>query len=152
MVPPPADIRQYWREWLDHDGFPFWSMWESVRTWWAIRDLPNVFLLHFSDMKRDMPGEMRRIARFLNIRVDEQRWEQIVEYCSFDWMKDHATKSVPLGGAFWDAGADVFINQGVNGRWRDTLTEQQAKEYEARAVAELGEDCACWLASGGRRE
>jgi aryl sulfotransferase len=67
---------------MDNDGFPFWSMWENVRTWWAIRDLPNVFLLRFSGMKRDMPGEMRRIAKFLNIRVDEQHWEQIVEYCS----------------------------------------------------------------------
>lgn len=87
IAPPPADIRRYWREWMDNDGFPFWSMWENQRTWWAIRDLPNVFLLHFSCMKRDMPGEMRSIARFLNMRVDEQRWEQIVEYCSFDWMK-----------------------------------------------------------------
>ena len=35
---PPADIRQYWREWLDGDGYPFWSFWENVRTWWQIRD------------------------------------------------------------------------------------------------------------------
>jgi aryl sulfotransferase len=150
IVPPPADISQYWREWMDNDGFPFWSMWENVRTWWAIRELPNVFLLHFSDLKRDMPGEMRRIAKFLDIQVDEQRWQQVVEYCSFDWMKANATKSVPLGGAFWDAGADVFINKGVNGRWRDTLTEEEIGEYEARANSELGEECARWLATGER--
>jgi aryl sulfotransferase len=62
-------------------------------------------------------------------------------------MKANATKSVPLGGAFWDAGADVFINKGINGRWRDTLTEQEVKEYETRAVAELRED---GLATGER--
>jgi aryl sulfotransferase len=27
----------------------------------------------------------------------------------------NATKCVPLGGEFWDAGAQVFINKGVNG-------------------------------------
>jgi aryl sulfotransferase len=36
----------------------------------------------------------------------------------------------------------------VNGRWRDTLTEQDCAEYESRAEAELGQACARWLATG----
>ena len=63
-------------------------------------------------------------------------------------MKANATKSVPLGGAFWDAGAQVFINKGVNGRWHDVLTAADSAAYEARAVKELGAACARWLASG----
>ncbi len=61
-------------------------------------------------------------------------------------MKRHATKSVPLGGAFWDAGAEVFIHKGVNGRWRDVLPADESKRYEEMARAKLGEDCARWLA------
>ncbi len=95
-----------------------------------------------------MPGEMERIANFLNISIDLARWPSIIEYCSFDWMKKHATKSVPLGGAFWDAGADVFIHKGVNGRWKDVLTNEQSREYEDKARQELGEQCARWLATG----
>ena len=63
-------------------------------------------------------------------------------------MKENATKSVPLGGAFWDAGAQVFINKGVNGRWTDTLTAEDSAAYEKRATDELGPDCARWLTSG----
>jgi aryl sulfotransferase len=63
-------------------------------------------------------------------------------------MKKNAVKSVPLGGAFWDAGAEVFTNQGVNGRWADVLTEDEVAEYEAKAVGQLGADCAHWLATG----
>jgi aryl sulfotransferase len=63
-----------------------------------------------------MAGNIRRIADFLEIPVNESRWPAILEYCSFDWMKRNATKTVPLGDAFWDAGAGVFINKGVNGR------------------------------------
>jgi len=148
IEPPPADIRQYWRDWLDRDGHPFWPFWENVRSWWAIRHLPNVLLLHFADLKHDMPGQMRRIAAFLDIPVDEARWPQIVEYCSFDWMKRNATQSVPLGGAFWDGGAETFIHRGVNGRWANTLTPEDCAEYEARAERELGAACARWLASG----
>jgi aryl sulfotransferase len=148
IEPPPADIHQYWRDWMDRDGHPFWPFWENIRSWWQIRELPNLMLVHFTDLKRDMPGQMRRIAEFLDIPIDQARWPAIVEYCGFDWMKRNATKSVPLGGAFWDAGAEVFINKGVNGRWADTLTAADSAEYESRAIRELGDDCARWLAGG----
>lgn len=150
IEPPPADIRQYFLDWLARNGHPFWPFWENVRTWWAIRDLPNVMFVHFADLKRDLPDQMRAIAKFLAIDVAPSKWPEILEYCSFDWMKANATKSVPLGGAFWDAGAQVFINKGVNGRWHNTLTAADVAAYEARAVKELGEECARWLATGAR--
>jgi aryl sulfotransferase len=146
--PPPADIRAYWRDWMDKDGHPFWSFWDNTRSWWQIHGLPNILFVHFSDLKRDMPGQMRRIAAFLDIPIDESRWQDIVTYCSFDWMKRNASQSVPLGGAFWDGGAEVFINKGMNGRWADTLTREESAEYEARAERELGKACAQWLAAG----
>ena len=135
---------------MEQDGHPFWPFWENIRTWWQIRDLPNVKLVHFADLKRDMPGEIRKIAEFLQIPINEATWETILEQCSFEWMKRNASKSVPLGGACWDAGAEVFINKGQNGRWKDTLTAEEAAAYEERAVAELGPECARWLASGER--
>ncbi|WP_124945067.1 sulfotransferase domain-containing protein [Sulfurirhabdus autotrophica] len=145
---PPGDIRQYWHDWMDKDGHPFWPFWENIRTWWQIRELPNILFVHFNNLKSDMPGQMRRIASFMDIPIDESRWDDIVEYCSFDWMKKNAIKSVPLGGAFWDGGAEVFINKGVNGRWADTLSADESAAYEARAIRELGTECAHWLATG----
>lgn len=148
IEPPPDSVVQYFNEWLDQDGYPFWSLWENVRSWWAIRDLPNVLFVHFANLKADMPGEIRRIAEFIGTPIDESQWEKILHHCSFDYMKANATRSVPLGGAFWDGGAEVFINKGVNGRWRDLLSADDVARYEARAEAELGKDCAHWLATG----
>ncbi len=147
---PPSDIRQYWRDWMNRDGHPFWPFWENIRSWWAIRKLPNLKLVHFNDLKRDLPGGIRGIAAFLDIPIDESCFAKVVERCSFDWMKKNARKSVPLGGAFWDAGAEVFINKGVNGRWAEVLTAAESKEYESKALAELGPECARWLATGER--
>jgi aryl sulfotransferase len=145
---PTGDIRQYFLDWLEQDGHPFWPFWENVRSWWAIRHLPNVLMLHFAELKADMPGQIRRIAAFLDIEIDESRFPQIVEHCSFDYMKRNATKSVPLGGAFWDGGAETFVNKGTNGRWRDTLTAEDCAQYERIALEQLGPDCAAWLAAG----
>jgi aryl sulfotransferase len=125
-----------------------WPFWENIRSWWAIRDLPNVMLLHFNELKADMPGTMRRIAAFLEIPIDEGKWRAMIEHCSFDYMKAHADKSAPLGGILWDGGAATFINKGTNGRWRDVLSSADIQAYESRAREELGPECAHWLATG----
>jgi aryl sulfotransferase len=150
---PPASARDYFLSWLERDGYPFTSanLWDNVRSWWAIRDLPNLLLLHFEDLKADMPREIRRIADFLGVRSDPANWPAILEHCSFDYMKAHATKSVPLGGAFWDGGAETFIHKGTNGRWRDELSAADCRLYEKTARRELDEECANWLASGIRK-
>ncbi|MGE3690503.1 MAG: sulfotransferase domain-containing protein [Novosphingobium sp.] len=146
IEPPPEDICLYFREWLAGDGYPFWPFWENIRSWWNIRHLPNVMTLHFAELKRDPASRMRAIAEFLGVGVKAEDWEKIELYCSFDWMKLNATKATPLGGAFWDEGAQTFINKGVNGRWQEVLPAEDSAAYEARAVAELGEECAGWLA------
>jgi len=148
IEPPPESITQYYHDWLDNDGYPMWSFWENVSSWWDIRDQPNVMMLHFENLKQDMPGEIRRVAEFLDIPIDETKWEDILEHCSFDYMKANATKSVPLGGAFWDGGAQTFINKGANGRWRDKLTQEEIEKYERIANEKLAADCAQWLATG----
>jgi aryl sulfotransferase len=150
IEPPCESIPQYFRDWLARDGHPFWPFWENIRSWWEIRALPNVMLLHFEALKKDMPGEIRRVADFLDTPVDESKWAQILTHCSFDYMKANAGPSVPLGGAFWDGGAQTFINKGVNGRWRDMLSAEDCAAYSQRALAELGPDCARWLEYGER--
>lgn len=142
------DVVSYFRRWLERDGYPFWPFWENVRSWWAIRNLPNVLFVHFAALKKDLPREMKRIARFLDVPVTENRWPLLVEHCSFDYMKAHAEKSAPLGGTLWDGGAATFIHKGTNGRWRDLLSADDVHAYEARAVRELGPLCAHWLATG----
>ena len=145
---PPSSITEYFHDWMDKDGHPFWPFWENIRTWWAIRDLPNVKLIHFADLKANMASEIRAIAEFIETDIDEANWDAIVNHCSFDYMKENATASVPLGGAFWDGGAKTFVHKGTNGRWRDILTADVTRNYEERVVAELGPDCAAWLMNG----
>jgi aryl sulfotransferase len=151
LVGPPIDpvtvpVDQYYREWMERDGHPFWPFFDNIRSWWAIRNLPNVKLMHFNDMKADLPGSIRSVADFLEIPIDEATFPKIVEHCSFEYMKAHAEMVAPRGGMMWEGGARTFINKGTNGRWRDTLTAADNEAYEKRTVAELGVECAAWLA------
>jgi aryl sulfotransferase len=148
--PPPESPATYFRQWLAQDGFPFWPFWENVRSWWEIRALPNVLLMHFNEMKADLPAAVDQIADFLDIDLDEETRSKVIAHSSFDHMKRHADRVAPLGGAMWEGGAQTFIHRGTNERWRDVLTREDIAAYDAKARAELGEACAHWLASGQR--
>jgi len=142
------DIRRYFMTWLENDGAPYWSFWENVATWWALKDLPNVRLVHFARLKADLEGEMRSIADFLDVEIPRAKWPAVVEHCTFDWMKANAARIAPAGGMFWEGGADTFIHKGTNGRWRDVLSPAESLAYERMAEARLGPDCARWLKTG----
>ena len=149
LGPAPDNVVTYFNDWLEGDGAPFWSFWENVRSWWQIRALPQVKMVHFSDLKRDLEGSIRSIAHFLDIELDGPTFAKVMDHCSFAYMKDHAELAAPLGGALWQGGARTFINKGTNGRWKDILPTALSHAYEARARRELGDACAAWLRDGG---
>tara|TARA_B100000614_G_scaffold257181_1_gene276993 strand:+ start:290 stop:859 length:570 start_codon:yes stop_codon:yes gene_type:complete len=148
LAPPVASIRQYFLEWLARDGYPYWPFWENIKSWWDIRHLPNVLLLHYANLTKNMPGEIRRIATFLDIDIDPKTWPVILEHCSMDYMRAHGDRIVPLEGAFWTKGARTFIHKGTNGRWKQTLTDDDIRLYRDHAIAVLGVECARWLETG----
>jgi aryl sulfotransferase len=148
MEPADPDIQAYFRRWLSEDGYPYWPYWEHIRSWWQARELPNVRLLHFSDLKRDLEGEMRQIAKFLGCDISPGRWPKIVERCTFEYMKEHAEDVAPIGAGMMRGGVREFMHKGTNGRWSDVLTDKDVADYERTAREQLGPECAAWLASG----
>ena len=143
------DVHDFYRAWFAGDGFPYWPVWENIRSWWAVRHLPNVKFIHFNDMKSDLAGSIKQIADFIAIKPNAETFEKIVAHCTFDYMKAHAEQAAPMGGSLWNGGAQTFVNKGTNGRWRDTLSPTEVAEYETKALKELGLECSKWLAHGG---
>jgi aryl sulfotransferase len=152
-VGPPAERPQgsaadYFRAWMENGGFPLSPFWDNVRGWWNLRGQPNVRLVHFNDLKADLAGQMQAIAQFLGAPAAGESFTRAVSHCGFDYMKRHADRMAPRGGVAWAGGGETFIHKGTNGRWGDALLPAEVLAYEARAVAELGGECAAWLAHG----
>lgn len=150
MPRPSGSVTEYFAYWLENDGAPFWSFWDNVESWWKIRNQPNVRMVHFADLKADLPGQIRLIGEFLDIETPEDVMERIIEHCSFDYMKANADRCAPLGGAFWKGGAKTFINKGTNTRWMGELDPAMSQKYDQAAVERLGAACATWLKNGSR--
>ena len=143
-------VRELYLHWLETDQIPgsdtSSSFWDHVRGWWDQRQRPNVLLLHYASLIADRAGEMRRLARFLDIAVDEGRLPAMVARCQIDYMRDQAG-GTPHYRAFKD-GAANFFNQGINGRWRDVLSPEEIALCDAVAGRRLPAACAHWLKTG----
>jgi aryl sulfotransferase len=153
----PDDIHAFWRGWMtqgwfewESDGWPYWSHLHHVQSWWDYRHLPNIQLVHYSDMIEDTEREARRIAAFLGIEVPETAWPGIVEAVSFTEMKKRGERYAPGGGEHWKGGAQTFLHKGTNGRWRDVLSKTDLALYDAACERVLTPDCRKWLENGGR--
>jgi aryl sulfotransferase len=148
---PDCDVRAYYLDWLETGQFrgapDYPDFWSHIQGWWDAQSQPNVLLVHFSRLKADLVGEMRRIARFLDIEVAEADWPVIAEHCSFDYMKGAARQIEQLEFAF-KGGGNTFINKGTNGRWKDILSAQEAARCDEVAAARLTPACAHWLRTG----
>ena len=150
ILPIDRDVRDYYLHWLDHDalpGFPMPSFWDHVRGWWEVRGLPNVLLLHFNDLINDLERQLRRVAHFLGIHIDEARLPAMLEHCSLEYMREAVSKDSAVNRIFKD-GPRTFFNRGTNGRWRDVLSADEIARCDEISAARLPPDCAHWLLTG----
>lgn len=152
---PSDDIREFWRLWItratypwESDGYPYWSHHHHARSYWDFRQLPNLLFVHFNDLKADLPGEMRRIARFLDIEVPDAKWPVLAEAATFGAMKRDKEILGDEMGQIFEGGADRFLFRGTNDRWRDVLTSDDLELYEAAAARTLTPELKRWLEQG----
>ena len=140
------DVRCYYHDFLDGGAQP--PYWPYIQGWWDARHLPNILLLHYADLIGDMPGQIRRIATFLEIPLDEARLPLMLSHCTIAHMRNVAAGE-PLLNLLFNRGAETFINKGTNGRWRDVLSKDEIDKADRIAERELTPDCAAWLRNGG---
>jgi len=123
------------------------SFWDHIRGWWEVRGLPNVLLLHFNDLINDLERQLRRVAHFLGIQIDEARLPAMVEHCGLEYMREAVSKDSAVNRIFKD-GPRTFFNRGTNGRWRDVLSADEIARCDKISAARLPPDCAHWLLTG----
>jgi aryl sulfotransferase len=153
---PATDPAEFFREWVaddisDGQGDAGASYFHLENSYWDARHEPNMLLVHYADLKRDREGEMRRVAEFLDIYIDEDLWPELVEAAGFDAMKRQGHDLLPMAAMLWGAdGADRFFNKGKNGRWQTAFSAEDLESYDAKVRQRFSPSLARWLESGAR--
>lgn len=147
-------ITHQFRSWLEDDfvpggeprclGFPV----HYLKCLWDQRHRPNVHLFHYSDMLRDLRGEVTRIAAAINIPVDDALLDELVEATTFTNMRSNFEKFVPgKKGDFWHDPKE-FLKKGTSGQWKDTVPDDLLKAFDIRMMELADADMGAWLLKG----
>lgn len=134
------------------DGWPFWSLFDNVASWWNVRTEKNVLFVHFNDLKRDLLHNLHSISNFIDVSLPDDAYEALATRLSFDHLKisamtDSSTVIAPPG-IFWRHGLNDFFYRGTNGRWMGILSEEQLIRYDEKASSKLCLECKVWLEHG----
>lgn len=151
------NLHDFFAEWISHswynwenDGFPYWSHFHHLQSWWDYKHLDNIHFVHFADLLSDPETQIRKVAAFFDIEIDEALLPGILDRISFGTMKKNFMKIMPESSEIWKGGGDRFMNKGTNGRWRGVLTDEELKLYDAAVTKALNPDAAHWLEHGGK--
>lgn len=151
----PTDIHEFWYYWItrgwfdwENEGYPFWGNLHHTAAWWEYRHLDNILFVHFSDLLANLPGEIQRIAAFLNIPVPDANLKEIAQRVSLEAMRDEAERTDAGLVKSFQGGAQTFFFKGINGRWKDVLSSGELDLYRAAIKRNLSPDAARWLEQG----
>ena len=115
----------------------FFGSWAtSTAGYWAQRSRPNVLLLSFKSMKRDLPGTVRKIADFLQVRSDEETIQRVVEKSSFEYMKTIEDKFGVWKIIPWQSHVQM-MRKGAVGGSSELLSPDRQRQMDAYFMAEL---------------
>ncbi|MEV5896570.1 sulfotransferase domain-containing protein [Nonomuraea fuscirosea] len=148
------DERTYMMRWVDNDDPPHVNLdslraliWTQSRAW-VRRTEPNVVLLHYADLSRDLAGQMRRLAGRLGIEIDESRWPGLVEAATFQQMRNRADELAPDEQLGYIRDRKRFFRSGKSGEWQQFLTAEDRAHYERRVAGLAEPDLLEWLHHG----
>lgn len=122
--------------------FPGGSWARHTASWWALRERPNVRVLPFADLKRDLPGAVRSVAAAMRVELDEAELARVAERCSFEHMQQHEDRFAPPRMLFTRSRAKMVRAGRVGGSGELLSRSQQAAidRYFQAELAALGSD------------
>jgi hypothetical protein len=146
---PRKPVRDWLLDWIRNDASPQEEM-DSIRgvLWhdadaWARKADPNIVLLHYADLSADLEGQMRQLARRLEIAVPESAWPALVQAATFASMRESVAKITGAGQILKSASA--FFRRGTSGAGAELLSEDELAHYSTRAASLAPADMLAWL-------
>ena len=134
---PAIPSLETWFRMFVSENFLVGGSWAAnAAGYWAQRNRPNVLVLSFKSMKRDLPGTVRRVAEFIGVNVTEPVMQEVCAQSSFEHMKRIDSKFSAWKMTPWSS-AGTMMRKGVQGGSSELLSPEQQRHMDAYFIAEL---------------
>lgn len=107
----------------------FGNYYETLRSWYAVRDRPNVLLVTYESLHADLVGSILKIVGFVDqdmakqLAADTVKMQAVLEKITLDNMKKQFAIS--------------FVRKGIVGDWKNYFSEEQSRRLEDRFFKEM---------------
>ncbi|XP_038065189.1 sulfotransferase 1A1-like isoform X2 [Patiria miniata] len=119
----------------------FGTWWDHYLYFWRKRHEPNILVLQFEDMKRDLRGIVEQTSQFLGKNFSAETLDAITEHCTFANMKKNpmanqdSVFALPVDEKTGDKAS--FMRKGKVGDWRSHFTVAQNEVMDAKTKEKL---------------
>ncbi|XP_063822170.1 sulfotransferase 1E1-like [Ostrinia nubilalis] len=127
-----GNFKQFWESFVkgDVDYCPYF---EQLKEVWGQRHHANLLILFYEDLIKDLPGGIRRVARFLGKEPSEAQVRALSEHLKFDnFKKNKSVNNEPFTHLSDKNVAKTvsFMRKGKAGGWREHFDEQMAAQAQ----------------------
>ncbi|KAK4026522.1 hypothetical protein OUZ56_015517 [Daphnia magna] len=92
---------------------------------WSKRNHPNMHFMFFEDMKKDLKGEISKVATFLNQSPTDEQLDKITEHLRFDNFQQNEAVNNEAGKKMgWLNPDGRFIRKGKTGDWKNHFSPE----------------------------
>jgi hypothetical protein len=116
------------------------SWFRHVSGWWEHRHDPNVLFLFYEELTADLPGNLQKISAFCGLEIAPERWDDILERCSFAFMKQHESQLDPMTAMLYEQGfqPNSHLRKGQTGSGSEQLSLPQSRRFDKTFTKRLG--------------
>ncbi|XP_055685287.1 luciferin sulfotransferase-like [Lutzomyia longipalpis] len=119
------------------DAIIFGPLDAHMSDFWNMKDEENIFFITYEDLKRDLPGMIRKTSSFLGKSLTDQQVKSLADHLSFGNMANN--ESVNFDGRL-DALSTLtkadrdstfkFMRKGKIGSFREEMTPEMISKYD----------------------
>ncbi|XP_011705973.1 PREDICTED: sulfotransferase 1C2-like, partial [Wasmannia auropunctata] len=105
-----------------------WSpYWEHVKEAWAMKHRENMMFLFYEDLIKDLPGNIKKIATFFNKFYSDEQIAKLTEHLKIENFRKNPMVNQPTSSNV--IRPEMFIRQGMTGRWKEMFTPEIEKRF-----------------------
>lgn len=126
----------------------FAPYWKNLIGFWEKRHQDNIIFLKYEDLKQNLPSEIQRLAKFLEVEITEEQMVGLQKHLSFESMKINPAVNYEniindLNTKFNLIPKGTFMRAGKVGGYKGVMSQDLVQEFDRWTLknveyAELG--------------
>ena len=108
------------------DRLAFGNYFESVLSWWKLRDNPNILIVRYEDIVEKPHHVIQQVAQHLEKDISSDLVQKIADRIAFNNMKNIPTLNYSDAAALHQD-ISPFLRKGQIGDWKNYFNDEQNK-------------------------